>query len=365
MSTSRIQLRGKTLRALVLSVVIAVIAAIGATTASANGGSNAPTLDWTQAAVYNSAAAAGTDRTWLGYVTSPTPIGPPIPNGTQTPSNGAFGDTVTPTSPRGANTAYKASFPAQSGSTSLGDATTAEGEFQFAGTVTWTAPGHNLNVSFENPRVVLNGDGTGALFAEGVSDVSSTATPYNDSTGPIFELDLNGRAPDGGAPASQPGFVSGYDAAQWKINFDGSITLTNIVPLVATPNTTSAIVFGPSYAAGVGPDRLPYRFGTFAINFPAASGPQGPEGPAGPAGPAGPQGPAGQDATVKTIVLKKAAFAKRSRLTAKLYKGGKHIGYAKVIGRKVTATFIGTELSGKYKLVEIGGKKRKATVTLG
>ena len=231
--------------------------------------------------------------------------------------------------------------------------------------MTWTAPGHNLNVTFENPRVVLNGDGTGFLYAEGSSDVTGTATAYDDTTGPIFELDLNGRAPDGGAPASQPGFVSGYEPAQWKINFDGSITLTNIVPLVATPNTTSAIVFGPSYAAGVGPDRLPYRFGSFAINFPAASGPKGPEGPAGPAGPAGPQGPAGQDATVKSIVLKKAAFAKRSRLTAKLYKSGKHIGYAKVIGRKVTATFIGTELKGRYKLVEIGGKKRKTTVTLG
>lgn len=363
MSTTRIHARQwRSARALILSALVVVGGAFAATSASANGTPASPvTLDWTQAAVYDSAAAAGYDRTWLGYVTSPNPIGP-IPNGTQTPSDGAFGDTVTPTSPRGASTKYVASFPAVSGSTTFGDPATTEGEFQFNGTITWTAPGHNLTVTFNDPRIVFNGDGTGHLYASGTS---SSGGSYDDTTGPVFDLDLDGQAPDGGAAASSPGLVQGWDAAKWQVNWDGSITLTGIVVKIATPNTTATIPFGAAYAAGVGPDRLPHRFGGMSLTFPAASGPEGPQGPIGNTGPQGPAGPAGKDATTKTIILKKAAFAKRSRLTAKITRGKRVVGYASVVGRKVRATFVGGELKGVYTLTELGGKKRRARVKLG
>ncbi len=363
MSTSRIHARARIARALILSVLVVAGGAIAATSAIANG-SSPVTLDWTQAAVYDLGAASGYDRTWLGYVTSPNPIGP-IPNGTQTPSGGAAGDTVTPTSPRGADTKYVAKFPAQSGSSTFGDPSTTEGEYQFKGTITWTAPGHNLVVTFVDPRVVFNGDGTGHLYASGTSSLGGS---YDDSTGPVFDLDLDGEPADGGASASQPGYQAGWDAAKWQVNWDGSISLTGIIVRVATPNTTAIVPFGGSYGAGVGPDRLPHRFGTMALNFPAASGPQGPvgtPGPQGPAGPAGPAGPVGKAATIKTVILKRAAFKKRSRLTAKVVRGKRLIGYATVIGRKVRVVHVTKRLKGRYRLYEMGGKKRRTLVRLG
>src|SRR5688500_15952786 len=94
-------------------------------------------LSWTSAAVYNSGSPAGTDRTWLGYVTGPGFLG----NGTATPSDGATGDTVTPLSPRGPETAYTWSYAATSGSY---DAATDTGAIELDGTVTFDSPGHGF-----------------------------------------------------------------------------------------------------------------------------------------------------------------------------------------------------------------------------
>src|SRR5688572_19588220 len=59
-------------------------------------------LGWTIDNTYESSAPPGnanTNRTWLGYVTNPTPFSGA--QGTATPSDGATGPTVTPSSPRG------------------------------------------------------------------------------------------------------------------------------------------------------------------------------------------------------------------------------------------------------------------------
>jgi hypothetical protein len=363
MSFSRNHARTRSVRALVLSAFIVTASALGASSASA-----AVTLDWTQAAAYEigdpsavppvAPAASGTNRTWLGYVTNTLTGAGPASAGSQTPSGGATGDTVTTTSPRGGATSYLASFPAASGSGVDGAATSFAGDFTFSGKVTWDI--HGEFVTFENPHVVFNGDGTGAVYASG----DNTGTPYAEATGKIFDLDLDGRAADAVAPASQPGFVAGYPEAKWVLNWDGSRTLSGIVPAIATPNTGAVAVFGPAYSAGAGPDRIPNRFGSFALNFAANSGPAGPAGTPGPAGspgPAGIAGPAGKDASVKTIKLKKAPFGSRAKLTAKISKGKKFVGYASVNGKKLKTTTV-SKLKGKYTLTEVGGKHRKASV---
>lgn len=357
---SRNQAHARSVRALILSAFIVTAGAFAASSASA-----AVTLDWTQGAAYEigdpaaippvPAAPSGTNRTWLGYVTNTLAGAGPASAGSQTPSNGATGDTVTTASARGGSTSYLASFPAASGSGVDGAATTFAGDFTFSGTVTWDI--HGEFVTFENPHVVFGGDGTGTVYASGANN----GTAYSEASGKIFDLDLDGRAADPGASVSQPGFVAGYQAAKWVLNWDGSRTLTGIVPAIATPNTGAVAVFGPAYAAGVGPDRLPNRFGSFALKFAAGTGPAGTAGPQGPAGPAGVAGPAGKDATVKTIKLKKAPFGSRAKLTAKITKGKKFVGYASVAGKKLRTTTL-TKLKGKYSLTEVGGKHRRTTV---
>lgn len=341
------------MRAFVLSFVVVALATVGATSASA-----AVTLDWTQPNVFET-PVPGTDRTWLGYVTNSANNAGPPSLGSQVASDGATGPDVTTASARGANALYTVAFPAASGSLiEAASPTDVEGEFTFSGKITWVT--HSTPITFTNPRIVLNGDGTGALYATGTND----ATPYDETTGPVFDLDLDGQAPDAGAPASSPGTQAGFAPAVWKLNFDGTRSISGIVPKIATPNTTAAAIFGASYAAGVGPDRLPHRFGGFAISISPNTGPagsNGTNGAQGAQGPIGPAGPAGKDAKVKTITLKKAVFGKNAKLLAKVTKKGKFVGYAEVNGRKATVTYITATLEGTHKLSMIG-KKKKRTV---
>ncbi|MBI2692117.1 MAG: hypothetical protein HYX29_09280 [Solirubrobacterales bacterium] len=344
--------RSRSLRALVLSLVVVSLAAVGATSASA-----AVTLDWTQPNVFET-SVPGTDRTWLGYVTNSANNAGPPSLGSQVASDGAIGPDVTTASARGANALYTVAFPAAAGSL-IEEASPAdiEGEFTFSGKITWTT--HGTPITFTNPRIVLNGDGTGALYATGVNDT----TAYNETTGPVFDLDLDGQAPDPGAPASSPGTQAGFAAAVWKLNFDGTRSISGIVPKIATPNTTAAAIFGASYAAGVGPDRLPHRFGSFAISISpntGTAGTNGTNGAAGPQGPIGPAGPAGKDATVKTITLKKAIFGKKAKVLAKVTKNGKFVGYAEINDRKAKVTYITATLRGTYKLTTVGAKKKRS-----
>lgn len=312
-------------------------------------------LEWTQTKIYNSAAPAGTDRTWLGYISrAATPPAPPIsaPDGAATPSDGLVGPTVNSSSTAGED--YTWTFDATAGSL---NATTLAGELEFAGKLSYTSDNHGILISIANPRVVLNGDGTGQLFATG--DRSTSAT-YDESLA-VFNLNLAN--------------------ATCTLNWDGSLTLGNIVPSIAA----SGHVFpsgAQGYPEGAGPDRTPNTFGSFSIKGatcapltgpqgPAGNdgangndGAQGPQGPAGAAGPAGPAGPAGKDATVKTIRLKKAIFGSK-RVVAKVSKGKKLVGYAEVKGKSAKVTYIGATLKGTYTLQELTGKKRKKKVKLG
>lgn len=342
---------------LVLAALATVTAAVGASTASA-----AASLEWTQANDYDAAASAGYHRTWLGYVTSAA-LGS---NGTQVASGAATGADVTPSSARGDSALFKVLFPATTGSISFaGSPAAATGEIQFSGTVTWTI--HDEPVTLTNPTVTLNGDGTGTLSASGDGYV-----PNPDPTAPrvaatydgvVFDLDLDGQAANPGAPVNQPGTIAGFPAASWTINADGTLGITGIVPKIATPNTTAAYVFGSSYAAGVGPDRSPNRFGSFAVTVPPLTGPKGDAGSTGGAGPQGPAGPAGKDATVKTIKLKKAVFGSK-RVVARITRNGKTYGYAEVKGKKAKLTYVGT-LKGTYTLKTLTGKSRKASIKIG
>jgi hypothetical protein len=346
--------RSRSLRALVLSLVVASIAGVGASSASA-----AVTLDWTQASVFD-VSVAGYDRTWLGYATNPLSNAGPASNGSQVASDGATGPTVTGASPRSRTDLYTVSFPAASGSiTEAASPADVEGDFTFSGTITWTV--HGTVITFTNPRIELEGDGTGKIYASGVNG----ATPYAE--GAVFDLDLDGQDPNPGAPASTPGTQDGFPAAVWKLNFDGTRSISGIVPKIADPNTTAALIFGASYTAGVGPDRVPNRFGSFSISISPNTGPagtngtdgaDGTNGAQGPQGPIGPAGPAGKDATVKTITLKKAVFGKKTKVVAKVTKNGKFVGYAEVNGRKVKVTYVTETLKGTYKFTTVGAKKK-------
>lgn len=334
------------MRALVLGVVVSALAGLGASSASA-----AVTLDWTQASMFDT-SVAGQNRTWLGYVTNPLANAGPASNGTQVAGDGATGPTVTGASPRLITDPYTVSFPAASGSiTEAASPAGVAGTFTFSGKITWTV--HGTVITFTNPRIVLAGDGTGKLYASGVNGVN----PYAE--GAVFDLDLDGQAPDPGAsPTTAPGLVQGYPAAVWKLNFDGTRSISGIMPKVADPNTTAEAIFGASYTAGVGPDRIPSRFGTFSISISPNTGPAGTNGAPGAQGPAGPAGPAGKDASVKTITLKKAAFGKKAKLLARVTKNGKFVGYAEVNGRKLKVTYITSTLKGTYKLTTVGAKKK-------
>lgn len=203
------------------------------------------TLDWTQAAVYDTAAPANTDRTWLGYATGPGFLAA----GTVTPSAGATGPTVTPSSPRGATALYTFSFPGTSGNY---DAATNTGSVELSGTLTYNSTAHGFNITVENPLVVLNGT-TGTLYASGTGFPTAGATPY-DRSQPLFNLNL------AGATISPP--------------VDGTRTISNIVPSLATAD----YAFPANYSSGAGPERTPNTFGSFALTVTT-----GPDTPAPPA----------------------------------------------------------------------------------
>ena len=246
-------------------------------------------LKWTQANVFNTSAASGYDRTFLGYTTNSTDMGAGPPSGGNVaPSAGATGDTVTTASARGASELYSNTFAPVSGSVS-GPSSAPVGTLQFTGTVTYVVNGVVATVI--NPRIVLAGDGTGQLFATGFGITGMTGAPYDDSA-PMLNLDFDGQAPNAGAPISQPGLQAGYSAAQWQVNGDGSLSLEGIVPSVAT----TGLLYGTSYAVGSGPDRIPNRFGTLALQVAAST-----------AAPSSPTGPAAGSAVDKAVVFKKAA----------------------------------------------------------
>lgn len=202
-------------------------------------------LVWQQTNVYPSSSGG----TWLGYVTVSAPIGT---LGTFTPSDGAVGDTVTPSSQRGANAVYTTTFPMAS---STANAVTKTGAIEYTGLVTYSSPafpaGHGFTVTIRNPRVVFDGSNTAKLYATGLRTVggvgggASTVEPYDQSQ-PVFTLDLS--------------------AATTQANADNTTTLKNVAPTVAV----TEVPFPANYPAGSGPDRSPNTFGSFDITVPNA-----------------------------------------------------------------------------------------------
>ncbi len=212
-------------------------------------------LVWTQVNTFEGTTppgAANLNRTWLGYFTNSAP--PPRDMGTNrgsfTPSDGAVGPTVTPTSKRGPGAVYTTTFPMTS---STANAATKTGIIQYAGLATYSsAPmpaGHGITISIQNPRIQFDGSNTAKLYATGLHTVGgvgggpSTIAPYDESQ-PVFTLDLS--------------------ASPVQANPDNTTTFKNVVPSIAA----TGHVFPDTYPAGSGPDRTPNTFGTFDITVP-------------------------------------------------------------------------------------------------
>lgn len=368
--------RRRAARAIAGSAVAAATLALTAGTASA-----AVTLDWTVENAFSSGCSGtGLNCTWLGHVTNPTPG--PGARGSVTTSegatiagpDGASVSVIDGTSPRGAGQDFTFAYPADGGALSTG-ATAAdwEGTMEFAGSVSFVAPpppaGHGFTITVDDPRIVLNGDGTGLLYATGLSTPGapgSDPVPYTDASA-IWELDL-----DGGVPAFGPN-TDPYPPAQWRIGADGSQTLSGIVPKIET----LAWAFPANYLVDSGPNRAPNIFGSFSVRIAPNTGPEGPKGETGSKGDTGakgetgPKGPAGTDGKtvierIQVAVLTKAPFGKGAR-KVRVLRRGKLVARGRVKGKTVQVKLVkgaGKRLKGKYVLRVVGGKRR-AVVQLG
>lgn len=208
-------------------------------------------LEWTQINSFEGTTPPGSatlNRTWLGYFTNSP--GMATARGSFLLSNGAAGENVTPTSPRGIGVSYKTTFPMVS---STANAVTKTGIIRYSGLVTYLSPappaGHGITISIENPRVEFDGSNTARLYATGLHTVGgvgggpASIEPYDESQ-PVFTLDLSG--------------------ATTEVNADNTTTLKNVAPSVAATNH----VFPANYPAGAGPDRTPNTFGSFDITVP-------------------------------------------------------------------------------------------------
>ncbi len=190
-------------------------------------------LSWSLAHVYDTGAPDNTNRTYLGYVTS---SGPPFTNGTARPSNGATGDTVTPSSAKGADKTYAFRY---AGATGTYDRITGAGTLELKGTVTFHSDVHGFTITIVDPLVTIGADKRGTLAASGqTADRSSGAAGTYDRSTPVFDLDLS--------------------RATVTPALDGSTSITGIVPAVKTD------IFS-GYPPGSGPDRTPNTFGAFAL----------------------------------------------------------------------------------------------------
>jgi hypothetical protein len=369
------------------AIVGALALAIAATSASA-----ASQLEWSLENAYSSGCStSGLHCTWLGYMTNPAPGSGT--RGTVAPTGAAVGPTVTGAAPspslRGANVFYAWSFPYNDGTGESynGGAAT----YEFDGGMSFTSPappnGHGITITVVDPEVVVDGDGTGSLYAEGLKATGvGTTAPY-DRTLPVFDLD--------------------FSDAIVQFNPDGSQSVVGIVPSIHEAD----YAFPANYAAGDGPNRTPNTFGSFALRFnvDADAGPTGPGGPAGPTGASGSDGTNGADGAagaagatgakgdkgdrgtrgrrgkrgkrgprgfrgkVKVVAkrsqlvrLAKAPFGKKAR-SVLLKRNGRTIAYGRIKGRTVRLKLpnaASSKLRGGYVLRAVGSS-RYAGVRLG
>lgn len=283
-------------------------------------------LDWTTTKVYDTSAPAGTQRTWLGYVTSAFPLA----NGSVTASEGATGAAVNSASAAPAD--YTFTYPATGGTY---EPATGEGTIQLDGIVTFFSPpggappngGHDFTITVEDPKLVLNGD-SGQLLASG----KKSGDPLTYANAAVFNLDLS--------------------AATVTLHADGSRTIAGIVPSIAT----SLAVFPAPYVAGSGPDRTPNTFGGFSLRVKTAPV----AGPQGPAGPAGPKGDEGKLVRLQSSVLKRAPYpdGKRHRVSVLSTKGKRVLAKGSVRARTLSVRLADDAPAGKrikgVVLVQVG-----------
>ena len=210
-------------------------------------------LRWTQANVYETSAPAGTNRTWMGYVTS---VGPPFTNGTVSATAPATGQTVTPMSARGADRLYPFTVPVAAGGTY--DPDTGEGRIELAGTVTFASSAHGFTITLSNPLVELSAT-SARLFASGQSTPRDGDPKPYDRSAPVFDLLL------GGATSRPTATGRSIDGA---------------APALATANLVWDEGSDPK---GAGPDRTPNTFGSFALDVQTGGAATPPPAPAPPA----------------------------------------------------------------------------------
>jgi hypothetical protein len=251
-------------------------------------------LDWTQTNVYIS--GAGNPRTWLGYSTG---LWPTNANGSASPVAPATGPVVDTNSTRGTTAGdptaggaanYTWSFPTDTAASTY-DPYTGKGTINLDGGLSYVAPpppaGHGIDVSINDPKIVLDGL-RGQLLATGNGSGASLggpAIPYDNSAA-VYDLDLSG--------------------ASVTLKADGSRVIGPIVPSLAGQQ-----VFGTSYAVGAGPDRTPNTFGSFSLTLSTRPDEvRGPTGATGATGVTGATGPAGRNGTTTTIRSVVAILAK-------------------------------------------------------
>lgn len=327
----------RTLRCATLGALAGTLLATGAADAEAVAGGR---LDWTAANVYETGAPEGTNRTWMGYTTAP---GVPFTNGTVTASEGATGDAVTPSSPRGADRRYTFGYPVASGSY---DPASGTADVEARGTVTFQSAAHGFTVTLEAPRVVLSG-ATGQLFASGrnAGSQSDQRAGTYDRSKPVFDLDLSR------AQRSQEGATT---------------VISGIVPAIHE----AGYAFPGDYGKGAGPDRTPHTFGTFtlrlgeAADLPPVSSPP----PAAPGQAAAPA-PAAARPKVRRVTLARAPFSGPGlrRITLRSVRTRRVVATGKVRGRALTLYAVRghrlASLSGRH-LLRIRGAKRLRQVAV-
>lgn len=345
--------RTRARRALLLST-----AALGATAVAAPAAPAAVTLEWSTVNAFRlGCSGSGVDCTWLGYLTNPVPGAGP--QGTASLIAPATGPAVTPQSPRGGDQNVSWSFPAVSGSLFPAGSRGPDGTLRFDGGLRFVSPsfaqrlGHGFTTTVEDPRIVLDGEGSGALYATGVhtsAGPDSAVVPY-DETQPVFNL----------------------TGARWSgINWDGSQTVT-LTPAIAA----KSYAFPAQYDVGDGPDRTPNTFGSFTIRIAPDGGPKGDRGETGARGQDGRNGTNGTNGKngttkvvrIQTSTLRRAPFkgkaARKVRVTAR--RSNTTLATGTVRGRTLTVTLAPDakkkQLKGVYVL-RLVGKTPTATVRL-
>lgn len=322
-----------------LVVTLVAVGAAALPAAAQAGTVKSGALSWTQYNVYDTGQPAGTDRTWLGYVTSTLP---PSALGSATPIAPATGDTVTPSSTRGTGTTAPntTTFPATSGTY---DATDGTGTIELDGALEYTSAAHGFDITIEKPKLVLDGF-SGKLYASGKGGGSN---PTYDRSTVLFNLNLTN--------------------ATVALKADGSRVISGIVPSLATLNAA----FPGNYAVGSGPDRTPNTFGSFSLTVKTNGGDTGAKGDTGAAGKDGAAGANGKDgatATIRTVkaVLAKAPYTGSATRKVTVYSTtNKKLATGTIKGRvlKVTLADKVTSLSGKVK-VKVSGAKSSKTVSI-